>query len=41
MFVQASWAEETAMIPHWLLEPPQASWAEETAMIPHWLLEPA
>jgi hypothetical protein len=40
VFVQASWAEETAMIPHRLLEPPQASWAEEMAMIPHRLLEP-
>ena len=41
MFVQASLAEETAMIPHRLLEPPQASLAEETAMIPHRLLERA
>jgi hypothetical protein len=40
VFVQASLAEETAMIPHRLLEPPQASWAEETVMIPHRLLEP-
>jgi len=40
VFVQASLAEETAMIPHRLVEPPQASLAEETAMISHRLLEP-